>query len=147
MTSILYDAMDDLKDAFISCWNDTNNGGAKPLVELVWERKVTGFGNSKRDTILIEPIKEAITPFQLHGDTHWHELPVKLDIRTYKGKDRHDQVMKESSRIVKNIIRRSNKNFLDVIIKDIEPLTKDYRNMFRDVITLRYRDVESHSFV
>lgn len=113
----------------------------------VWEEKSVGIGNVKQEYIFITPIREPIEPFQLHGDTYWHEVIMKLDIRTYSTIARHKAVVAEVARIVKNIVRNTDDGFLDVIIMGIDPKTPDVRNIFRDVLTLRYRSAESHTFV
>jgi len=150
MTIITYDAVDDLKCALCSSWC-TSSGGSKPSITIVWEKKVVGFdGNSSgnQETVIIEPLTEPIKPFALHGDAYWHDLHIKIDIRSYKsgGTTRQNTIVKEVTRIIQNIIRRSGTNFLQVILKKSETRNQDYRNMYRHIIDLEYNDVNNHTF-
>ena len=152
MTIITYDAIDDLKSALCAQWNATSAGGAKPSIDIVWDKKVVGFdgdssGNQER--IIIEPLSEPIKPFALHGDAYWHDLLIKIDIRSYKdgGTTRMNAIVKETSRIIHNIIRRDAQGFLQVVIAKSETRNQDYRNMYRHMIDLKYSAVKSHTFV
>ncbi len=142
---VLYDAILSLQTELKCGWH-TDTGGNTVKAELVWEEKAVGIGNVKNERIFITPIRENITPFALHGDTYWHEIIMKVDIRTWTTLTRHNIVVKEIGRIIKNIIRNADDLFTDVIIMGNETLTPDYRNMFRHVITLKYRSAENHSF-
>jgi len=139
---ITYDAILNLQTEICSDWGEA----PKPKIQLVWEEKAVGIGGTKKEYIFIEPITENIKPFQLHGDTWWHEVVIKIDIRTWSNLTRHNVVVKEVARIVKNIIRNSDDNFVDVIITGSESISPEYRNIFRHVITLKYRSAESHVF-
>ena len=139
---ITYDAVLNLQDEICSDWGES----PKPKILLVWEEKSVGIVNTKQEYIFIEPITESIKPFQLHGDTWWHEVVIKVDVRTWSNLTRHNVVVKETARIIKNIIRNSDDNFVDVIVTGSESMTPDYRNIFRHVITLKYRSAESHTF-
>lgn len=143
---ITYDAVLNLQTELTCGWCCTCAGTA-PSVCLIWEEKAVGIGNIKQEFIFIEPINESIRPFQLHGDTWWHEVIIKVDIRTWTTLARHNTVVKETSRIIKNIIRNADDNFIDVIITGSESKTPEYRNIFRHIITLKYRSSESHTFV
>jgi hypothetical protein len=150
MTIITYDAVDDLKSAICSQWDATCVGGCKPDISLVWDKKVTGLGSgNQKGMIIIEPQGESIRPFALHGDSYWHELLIKIDIRSYKtgGPTRHNQIVKEVTRIIQNIIRRDTQGFLQVAFAKSETRNQDYRNMFRHLIDLKYSDANSHTFV
>lgn len=145
---ITYDAIADLKCALCTQWDATCAGGTKPTIDLVWDKKVVGFDGDNTERIIIEPLTESIDPFDLFGKAHWHELLVKIDIRTYSnGTTRQNEVVKEVSRILKNIIRRSSQNFLQVIIAKSETRNQDYRNMYRHLIDLKYQKVQTHTFV
>jgi hypothetical protein len=150
MTIITYDAVDDLKSALCSQWNATGIGGCKPVISLVWDKKVAGFGSgNKNGMILIEPLAEKINTFALHGDAYWHDLLIKIDIRSYKtgGSTRQNIIVKEVTRIIQNIIRRNSQGFLQVVLAKSETRNQDYRNMFRHLIDLTYQDVNTHTFV
>ena len=149
MTIITYDAIDDLKTALCAQWDATCAGGTKPTIDFVWDKKVVGFDGDSTERIMIEPLSEPIKPFDLHGDAYWHDLYIKIDIRSYKsgGITRQNQIVKEVSRIIKNIIRRSSAGLLQVSVNKSETRNQDYRNMYRHLIDLKYSDVESHTFV
>jgi len=146
---ITYDAVLNLQTELMCQWNmcSCNPAGSTPSVCLVWEEKAVGIGNVKQEFIFIEPINESIKPFQLHGDTYWHEVIIKIDIRSWTDLTRHNVVVKEVSRIVKNIIRNADDNFIDVITIGSESKTPEYRGIFRHIITLKYRSAESHLFI
>ena len=98
------------------------------------------------ERIIIEPLNEDIQLFALHGDAHKHELLIKIDMRSYSTLARQNAIVKEVSRIVKNIVRRDSQGFLDIRPKGIQTLSPELRNMFRDVMTIIYRHVEDHTF-
>jgi len=148
MTIITYDAVADIISAINDDWNKTGTGGTSkaPRVREVWNTKVTGYGSGTQEEIIIEPIKENIELFALHGDAHKHEVPMKIDIRSYSNSERQNVIVKEVSRIIKNIVRRASQGFIDIRILDVDTLTPQYRNMYRDVISIIYRDVEDFTF-
>lgn len=149
MTIITYDAICDLKSSLCTQWDATCAGGTKPTIDFVWDKKVVGFDGDSTERIMIEPLSEPIKPFDLHGDAYWHDLYIKIDIRSYKsgGITRQNQIVKEVTRIIKNIIRRSPQGFVQVILNKSETRNQDYRNMYRHMIDVTYQDVESHTFV
>lgn len=149
MTIITYDAICDLKTALCAQWNATCAGGTKPTIDFVWDKKVVGFDGDSTERIMIEPLSEPIRPFDLYGAAYWHDLLIKIDIRSYKsgGITRQNQIVKEVTRIIKNIIRRSSAGLLQVSINKSETRNQDYRNMYRHLIDLKYSDVNSHTFV
>ena len=149
MTIITYDAICDLKSAICTQWNATCAGGTKPAIDLVWDKKVVGFDGDSTERVIIEPLSEPIKPFALHGDAYWHDLLIKIDIRSYKngGISRQNQIVKEVTRIIQNIIRRSAQGFLQVTWNKSETRNQDYRNMYRHIIDLKYSDVNTHTFV
>lgn len=143
---ITYDSVLNLQTELTCGWC-TICAGTAPSVCLIWEEKAVGIGNIKQEFIFIEPINESMKPFQLHGDTWWHEVIIKVDIRTWTTLARHNTVVKETSRIIKNIIRNADDNFINVIITGSESKVPEYRNIFRHIITLKYTSSESHTFV
>jgi len=148
MTVITYDVVADLKQEFSDGWNSSKVCSApKPDIQIVWDIKSVGFGGGTRPRLYITPMPETIRPFQLHGDAHWHELVLKIDLRSYKGIEMHNNMVKTVSNILKNIIRRGAEGFLDVIIMGSEDMSAEMRNKFRTVLTVKYRDVESFTFV
>ncbi len=140
--TITYDAVDDIKSVIDTNWKE----GQEPRLELVWDIKAVGFGSSRQEVVYITPLTEQIKPFDLFGKAYWQELPIKLDVRTYRNIKRHKEVVKELHRIIKNIIRRDTQGFLQVVLKSSEPVNTEIRNMFRQVITLHYISVETFTF-
>ena len=149
MTIITYDAINDLRSALCAQWDATCVGGTKPSIDIVWEKKVVGFDGDSTERVIIEPLSEPIKPFALHGDTYWHDLLIKLDIRSYKtgGTTRQNAIVKEVTRIIQNIIRRDSQGFLQIQLKKSETRNQDYRNMYRHIIDLQYQAVKDHTFV
>jgi len=144
--TILYDVVADLKTRITDDWN---LGTPLPRVDLIWDAKATGFAGSVKETILIQPLKETINTFALSGAAWIHELPVKIDIRSYTTITRHNTIVKEVGRILKNILRRAGATpvaFLDAILKGYESDDADYRNLFRGSFTIVYRDVTAFTF-
>jgi len=135
-----YDAIEDLKLMLAGGW-DSNAGGEKPDFQAIWDKKVSGLGGDFRDMVLIQPRKEKITQFALFAQAFWHEAPISIDVRTYSGIKRHNATVKEIVRILKNNVRRSAQGFIDVLIDGVDSYNKDYRNIYRAVIDIRYRDV------
>ena len=140
--TIIFDAVDDIICAIKSDWK----AGPTLRIEPVWEVKTVGFGSSRQEVIYVTPLTEQIKPFDLFGKAYWQELPIKLDVRTYRNIKRHTDVVKELHRIIKNIIRRDAEGFLQVVLKSSEPANTEIRNMFRQVITLHYISVETFTF-
>ncbi len=140
--TIIYDAVEDLRKEIDTKWKE----GAEPRIEFVWDIKAVGFGSSRQEVIYITPLVEQIKPFDLFGKAYWQELPIKLDVRTYRNIKRHSEVVKELHRIIKNIIRRDTQGFLQVVLKSSEPVNTEIRNMFRQIITLHYISVETFTF-
>jgi len=143
--AITYDVVADLKTELVCQWSAC----PVPRFDFLWDEKSTGFVGSKEEIVLIQPLKEQIVSFQLHGDSWKHELPVKIDIRTYKSLTIHNTVVKEVGRILKNILRRAGASpvtFIDAHLKGGESIDENYRNLFRYVYTIVYRDVTPFTF-
>jgi len=148
MTVITYDVVNDLKSVMATDWNKNKiNSAPKPDIQIIWDVKSAGFGGGTRARVYITPMPESIRPFQLHGDAHWHELVLKVDVRSYKGLENHNNIIKTVSNTLKNIIRRGTEGFLDVIIIGSEDMSSEMRNKYRTVLTVKYRDVNSFTFV
>ncbi len=144
---ILYDVVADLKTRIVTDWGMC--AGTVPKVDFIWDEKATGFVGSTREIILIQPLKEVITAFQLHGDVWRHDIPVKIDIRTYTTLARQNAVVKEVGRILKNILRRAGASpvpFIQAYLRGYESIDEKYRNMFRGVFTIMYLDVTGFTF-
>ena len=135
-----YTSIDDLIDMIKSKWN-TSTGGQIPRVERIWDEKVIGFGDMevKKGIILIEPTNESIQYFSLGGTDHLHGIDLTLDIRSYQNIDRHDELVKEVVRIIKDQITRTGS--VDIRVVGTEPLSRLYRNMFRHMVRITYRRI------
>ena len=145
---IIYDVVADLKTRLTCDWN-TMCVGPRPDIQFFWDVKSTGFAGATQEVIIIQPLQEKIVPFALHGDAWKHELPVKIDIRTYSTRARQNSVTKEAGRILKNILRRAGASpiaFIDAILKGYESDDSTYRNLFRGWFTIVYRDVTAFTF-
>jgi len=145
--SIIYDVVQDLKTRLVCDWDTCVT--AVPRVDFFWDAKATGFVGSVQNIILIQPLSESINTFALSGAAWIHELPVKIDVRTYTSITDHRDIVKETGRILKNLLRRAGAipvTFLDAILKGYESDDSDYRNLFRGSFTIVYRDVTPFTF-
>lgn len=146
--TITYDAVADIKAELCTAWDaGANCAGAKPRIREVWNVKVVGFGGGQTEEIIITPRDEIITPFQLHGDTYWHKMPMELDIRVFSSVTRLNAIVDEVERIVKNMIRRDQQGFTQVVITASKTKVPEYRNVFRHIIHLTYEAAKAHTFV
>ena len=141
MTIATYDVIDDVILMLKTKWN-TSSGGTIPRIERIWDEKVIGFGDMevKKGIILIEPTNESIQYFSLGGANHLHGIDLTLDIRSYQNIDRHDELVKEVVRIIKDQITRTGS--VDLRIVGTEPLSRLYRNMFRHMVRITYRKID-----
>ena len=138
MTIALYDTIDDVISMIKIKWN-TNTGGVIPRIERIWDEKTIGFGDQEisKGIILIEAMDESVKYFSLYGVDHMHTIDLTLDVRSYQNLDRHNVIMKELARIIKDQIRRD--GFVDLRIVGTIPLSRLYRNMFRHMIRVTFR--------
>ena len=146
---ITYDVAADLKSELCAQWCVVAMCAPKPVFDFIWCEKSTGLAGATVSTVLIQPLKEQIVSFQLHGDSWKHELPVKVDVRTFGNVDRHNVTVKEVGRILKNILRRAGGApvpFIDAHLRGYETMSEKYRNMFRGVFTIIYRDMTPFTF-
>ena len=134
----IYDTIDDCIEMITSKWN-TNTGGVIPRIERIWDEKTIGFGDQEisKGIILIEAMDEDVKYFSLYGADHMHTIDLTLDVRSYQNLDRHNVIMKELARIIKDQIRRD--GFIDLRIVGTIPLSRLYRNMFRHMIRVTFR--------
>ena len=147
--AITYDVVADIESELCTQWCVSVCCAPKPRFDVIWCEKATGLVGSTQSTVLIQPLKESIVSFQLHGDSWKHELPVKIDIRTFKSLTIHNTTVKEVGRILKNILRRAGASpvtFIDAHLRGGESLDEKYRNMFRFVYTIVYRDMTPFTF-
>jgi len=134
----IYDAIDDVIDMIKTKWN-TSTSGSIPRISRIWDEKVIGFGDIEIQSgyILIEAMDEDVKYFSLYGADHMHTITLTLDVRSYQNLDRHEVIMKELARVIKDQIRRT--GFVDLRIVGTVPLSRLYRNMFRHMIRITYR--------
>ena len=66
-----------------------------------------------------------------------HTIDLTLDVRSYQNLDRHNIIMKEVTRIIKDQIRRE--GFIDLRIAGTVPLSRLYRNMCRHMVRITFR--------
>jgi len=134
----IYDTIDDVISMIKTKWN-TGSGGVIPRIERIWDEKTIGFGDQEisKGIILIEAMDEDVKYFSLYGADHMHTIDLTLDVRSYQNLDRHNVIMKELARIIKDQIRRD--GFIDLRIVGTIPLSRLYRNMFRHMIRITFR--------
>ena len=108
MAIATYAVIDDVMDMLKTKWN-TSSGGQIPRIERIWDEKTIGFGDMgiKKGIILIEPMNESIKYFSLGGKNHLHGIDLTLDIRSYQTIDRHNELVKEVARVIKDQITRT----------------------------------------
>jgi hypothetical protein len=133
MTIVTYDAVNDIIDLVRTKWSDLR----PPHITKVWEKRTVGFIDDRSDEIIVSPKGENIEYFGLGGSSFWHEQIIELDIRTYQDIKRHDKVVKEVVKIIKENITGTSYTDLRVI----GSFSRNYlfRNMYSYVLTLSYR--------
>ena len=130
----IYDATDEI----ISLIQDNWTEGQTPNIDKVWERRSVGLIDDRRDQIIITPKTENIQYFGLYGRDHLHDITIDLDIRTYQNDERHNLIVKEVHKIIKDNIR-GNTKYTDLRIIASYTRNQFMRNMFNHVVTLSYR--------
>jgi hypothetical protein len=133
MTITTYDAVDDIISLIKTKWANLR----PPHITKVWEKRTVGFIDDRSDEIIISPKGENIEYFGLGGTAFWHEQIIELDIRTYQDIDRHNNVVKEIVKIIKdNIVGTT---YTDLRVIGSYSRNYQYRNMFSYVVTISYR--------
>jgi len=133
MTITTYDAVDDIISLIKTKWANLR----PPHITRVWEKRTVGFIDDRSDEIIISPKGENIEYFGFGGSSYWHEQILELDIRTYQDIDRHNNVVKEIVKIIKdNIVGTT---YTDLRVTGSYSRNFQYRNMFSYVLTLSYR--------
>jgi len=135
----VYNAVDDLISLINDEWGKAGDVGQTPRLEKVWEEKKVGFVDDRRDIVVIEPVDEDVKYFGLYGVDHLHSPLIKIDIRSYQDSIRHNDIVSEISRIIKSQIRRT--GYVDLRIMSSKSLNSLYRNLFRHVFEVRYREL------
>jgi len=133
MTITTYDAVDDIIDLVRTKWSNLR----PPHITKVWEKRTVGFIDDRSDEIIVSPKGENIEYFGLGGTAFWHEQIIELDIRTYQDIKRHNKVVKEIVKIIKdNIVGTT---YTDLRVIGSYSRNYQYRNMFSYVVTISYR--------
>jgi hypothetical protein len=133
MTIITYDSLDDVISLIKSKWSNLR----PPTISKVWDKRTVGFIDDRSDQVILSPKGESVQIFGLGGSSYFHDQLIELEIRTYQDIDRHNSVVKEIAKIIKDNITGS--TYTDLRI--ISSLSKNfqYRNMFSYVLTISYR--------
>jgi hypothetical protein len=133
MTITTYDAVDDIIDLLRTKWSSLR----PPHITKVWEKRTVGFIDDRSDEIIVSPKGEDIQVYGLGGSAYWHEQIIELDIRTYQDIKRHDKVVKEVVKIIKDNMVGT--NYTDLRVVASYSRNFQFRNMFDYVVTLSYR--------
>ena len=136
MTITTYDAVDDIIELVRTKWSNLR----PPHITKIWEKRTVGFIDDRSDEIIVAPKGENIEYFGLGGSAFWHELIVEMDIRTYQDIKRHDKVVKEVVKIIKENITGT--TYTDLRLVGSYSRNFQYRNMFSYVITISYRKAD-----
>ena len=128
----------DAADTIIAVINNNWAVGQVPNIQKVWKRRSVGFIDDRRDQIIITPKSEVVTYFGLYGSDFWHDVTIDLDIRSYQNDERHNNIVKEVSRIIKEKIRGGN-DYTDIRIIASYTRNQYMRNMFNHVLTISLR--------
>ena len=133
----------DSADKIISVINDNWTAGQAPNIQKAWNRRSVGFIDDRRDQIVITPKSEVVTYFGLYGSDFWHDVTIDLDIRSYQNEERHNDIVKEISRIIKAKIRGGN-DYTDIRIIASYTRNQYMGNMYNHDMTISFRKL-NHS--
>ena len=133
MTITTYDAVDDIIELVRTKWSNLR----PPHITKIWEKRTVGFIDDRSDEIIVAPKGENIEYFGLGGSSFWHEQIIEMDIRTYQDIDRHNNVVKEIVKIIKNNITGT--TYTDLRVTGSYSRNFQFRNMFSYVLTVSYR--------
>ena len=133
MTITTYDAVDDIISLITDKWSNLR----PPHITKIWEKRTVGFIDDRSDEIIVAPKGENIEYFGLGGSSFWHEQIIEMDIRTYQDIDRHNNVVKEIVKIIKNNITGT--TYTDLRVTGSYSRNFQFRNMFSYVLTISYR--------
>ena len=139
MGTAMYDALNDMLALLKGDWGTTAKAGTFPEIKIIWDRKVVGLANYTQDTILLTQKKENIQYFGLYGSDFLHHVDIQIECWTYMNQDRLDDLVKEVTKIIKNNIRRT--DFVDLMITGSISASDTYRNIWKHVLTAKYRKV------
>ena len=137
MCTALYDSLEDMRSLIKDKWGVTSIVGDTPEVKVIWEKKVVGFADYTRDTILLQPKRENIEYFGLYGSDFLHHVDIQIEIWTYMNQTRLNNMVKEVTKIIKDNIRRD--NFVDLMLTASVSSSETYRNIWKHILTAKYR--------
>jgi len=136
MTITTYDALDDIISLIKSKWSNLR----PPTISKVWDKRTVGFIDDRSDQVILSPKGEDISYFGLGGSAFWHDQMIEMEIRTYQDIKRHNSVVKEIVKIIKeNIV---GDNYTDLRVIGSFSKNYQYRNMFSYVVTISYRKAD-----
>lgn len=136
MTITTYDAVDDIISLIKSKWSNLR----PPTISKVWDKRTVGFIDDRSDQVILSPKGEDISYFGLGGSAFWHDQMIEMEIRTYQDIKRHNSVVKEIVKIIKeNIV---GDNYTDLRVIGSFSKNYQYRNMFSYVVTISYRKAD-----
>ena len=81
---------------------------------------------------------ENVTYFGLYGSDFWHDVTIDLDIRSYQNDVRHNNIVKEVNKIIKDKIRGID-DYTDIRIIASYSRSHYMRNMFNHIVTVSLR--------
>jgi len=137
MGTAMYDSLEDMRTLLKDKWGVTSIVGDTPEIKVIWERKVVGFADYTRDTILLQPKRENIEYFGLYGSDFLHHVDIQIEIWTYMNQTRLNNMVKEVTKIIKDNIRRD--NFVDLMLTASVSSSETYRNIWKHILTAKYR--------
>ena len=133
MAITTYDAVDDIISLIKTKWSNLR----PPTISKVWDKRTVGFIDDRSDQVILSPKGEDINYFGLGGSAFWHDQMIEMEIRTYQDIDRHNSVVKEIVKIIKDNITGT--NYTDLRVIGSFSKNYQYRNMFSYVVTISYR--------
>ena len=133
MAITTYDAVDDIISLIKSKWSNLR----PPTISKIWDKRTVGFIDDRSDQVILSPKGEDISYFGLGGSAFWHDQMIEMEIRTYQDIDRHNSVVKEIVKIIKDNI--TGDTYTDLRVIGSFSKNFQYRNMFSYVLTLSYR--------
>ena len=136
MTITTYDAVDDIISLIKSKWSNLR----QPTISKIWDKRTVGFIDDRSDQVILSPKGEDISYFGLGGSAFWHDQMIEMEIRTYQDIKRHNSVVKEIVKIIKDNIVGD--NYTDLRIIGSFSKNYQYRNMFSYVVTISYRKAD-----
>jgi|TARA_B110001454_G_scaffold80436_1_gene77644 hypothetical protein len=136
MAITTYDAVDDIISLIKSKWSNLR----PPTISKIWDKRTVGFIDDRSDQVILSPKGEDITYFGLGGSAFWHDQMIEMEIRTYQDIDRHNSVVKEIVKIIKDNI--TGDTYTDLRVIGSFSKNFQYRNMFSYVVTISYRKAD-----